>query len=74
MQFGFCQQDALIQELGGAKEVGAIFLKFQQMSMFKVAGLLVSVSCHQLREHEVLMTMVIGSEHPGVWFAINNRR
>lgn len=74
MQFGFCQQDALIQDLVGAKAVGAIFLKFQQMSVFKVARLLVPVSRHQLREHEVLVTMVLGSEHPGVWFAINNRR
>lgn len=37
MQFGFCQQDALIQDLGGGKKVGDIVFKFQQVSVPEVA-------------------------------------
>lgn len=56
MQFGFFQQDALIQDLADGKELKAILLKFQQMSLLKVAGLVVLVSSHQLHGCEVVVT------------------
>lgn len=66
MQFGFFQQYALIQDLADRKELEAILLKFQQISLLKVAGLIVLVSSHQLHGCEVVVTMGIAAN---VWFA-----
>ena len=65
MQFGFFQQDALIQDLADGKELEAI-LKFQHISLLKVAGLFVLVSSHHLHGCEVVVTMGVAAN---VWFA-----
>lgn len=57
VHFGLFQQDALVQDLGDRKEVELILVKFQQVSVLKMARLFESVSRHQLQECEVVATV-----------------